>query len=67
MCFRADNFVVKNHFLCSSLGKDISPIPSFLQPIVFFCVGLRPCRLFSVQCVMSLGAILVQLTFGWYY
>lgn len=44
ICYWTTNWM----FFPFSLGKTISPSPSFPQLLITLCIGLRPCRLFLV-------------------
>lgn len=54
----------KQQLICSSLGKTISPAPSFPQSPIVLCVRFRSHMFLSVQFGMFIDAIFVQLVFG---
>lgn len=54
----------KEQLICSSLGKTISPIPSFPQSSIVLYVRFRSHVFLSVQFGMSIDAVFVQLAVG---
>jgi hypothetical protein len=63
--FRADHLAPDNQLVCSSLGRATYPAPSFTQLPIVVSVASRSMGFFPVQFDFLVGALLIQLTFGW--